>query len=184
MSDQNEPRADRPVLNGLVALVGVGLGVGLLVALVAVVGIKVLGVGGDGGDASGGTTVHDSMYLPSPVETEVSSGPLITLNTEDPDDEGTDSAGDEPSDEATTEDTASELPKAGQISLQAVDSTVRLRGADLLQRRLPRWRGRHLVAAALAGRCVGGLPGQRRGRQRHLLQPTSSPASAASTGSG
>lgn len=124
MSDQNEPRADRPVLNGLVALVGVGLGVGLLVALVAVVGVKVLGVGGDGGDASGGTTVHDSMYLPSPVETEVSSGPLITLNTEDPDDEGTGSGSDEPSEEPTTEDTASESPKAGQISLQAVDTTV------------------------------------------------------------
>lgn len=126
MSDQNEPRADRPVLNGLVALLGVGLGVGLLVALVAVVGIKVLGVGGDDGSATDGTTVHDSMYLPSPVETEVSSGPLITLNTEDPDDDGSDgSAGtDEPSEEATTEDTASESPKAGQISLQATDATV------------------------------------------------------------
>lgn len=124
MSDPNEPRPDRPVLNGLVALVGVGLGVGLILALVVLVGTKVLGIGGDGADASGDTTVHDSMYLPSPIETEVSSGPLITLATEDPDEDDGSTGTDEPSEEPTTEDTASESPKAGQISLQATDTTV------------------------------------------------------------
>ncbi len=96
----------------------------LILALVAVVGTQVLGFGGDDGDASGGTTVHDSMYLPSPVATEVSSGPLITLNTEDPEDEDSETGTEEPSEEATTEDTASESPKAGEISLQATGTSV------------------------------------------------------------
>lgn len=124
MSDQNEPRFDRPVINGLVALVAVGLGVGLILALVVLVGAKVLGIGGSDTDAAGDTTAHDSMYLPSPVETAVSSGPLITLATEDPEETGTADSSDEPSDDPTTEDTASESPKAGEISLQAVDGTV------------------------------------------------------------
>ena len=45
MSDQQQPPAERPVVNGVVALVAVALGVGLVLALVALVGTKVLGLG-------------------------------------------------------------------------------------------------------------------------------------------
>ncbi|KRC52849.1 MULTISPECIES: hypothetical protein [unclassified Nocardioides] len=126
MTDPNEPRVDRPVLNGLVALVAVGLGVGLILALVAMVGTKMLGIDGADASAGNGSTVRDSMYLPTPVETVGSSGPLITLHTEDPDDvatEGTDGAT-EPLESETTEETDTASPKAGEISLQAVDTTV------------------------------------------------------------
>lgn len=126
MSDQNEPQVDRPVLNGLVALVAVGLGVGLILALAALVGTKVLGFGGGDSSAGDGSSVHDSMYLPTPVETAGSSGPLITLHTEDPEtDEAT--ATDEPEETEETEETESTdtaSPEAGEISLQAVDTTV------------------------------------------------------------
>lgn len=126
MSDQNEPQVDRPVLNGLVALVAVGLGVGLILALAALVGTKVLGFGGGDSSAGDGSSVHDSMYLPTPVETAGSSGPLITLHTEDPEtDEAT--ATDEPEETEETEETESTdtaSPGTGEISLQAVDTTV------------------------------------------------------------
>lgn len=126
MSDQNEPQVDRPVLNGLVALVAVGLGVGLILALAALVGTKVLGFGAGDSSAGDGSSVHDSMYLPTPVETAGSSGPLITLHTEDPEtDEAT--ATDEPEETEETEETESTdtaSPGAGEISLQAVDTTV------------------------------------------------------------
>lgn len=126
VTDQNEPHVDRPVLNGLVALVAVGLGVGLILALAALVGTKVLGFGGDDSSAGGGSSVHDSMYLPSPVETAGSSGPLITLHTEDPETESTETSGatEEPEESETTEATESTSPEAGEISLQAVDTTV------------------------------------------------------------
>lgn len=126
VSDQNEPNADRPVLNGLVALVAVGLGVGLILALAALVGTKVLGFGGGDSSAGDGSSVHDSMYLPSPVETAGSSGPLITLHTEDPEAESTETsdATEEPEESETTEATESTSPEAGEISLQAVDTTV------------------------------------------------------------
>lgn len=126
MSDQNEPRFDRPVLNGLVALVAVGLGVGLILALTALVGTKVLGLGGDDSSAGGGSSVHDSMYLPTPVETAGSSGPLITLHTQDPEETSTAStdATEEPEETEETEATDTASPDAGEISLQAVDTTV------------------------------------------------------------
>ncbi|TWG94069.1 hypothetical protein L615_005900000070 [Nocardioides sp. J9] len=126
MSDQNDPQYDRPVLNGLVALVAVGLGVGLVLALVALVGTKVLGLDGDGGgSAAGGSTARESMYLPSPVETTGSSGPLITLHTEDPNAVETESSDAEESEEPEeTESPESESPKPGEISLQAAKTNV------------------------------------------------------------
>lgn len=126
MSDQNEPHVDRPVLNGLVALVAVGLGVGLILALAALVGTKVLGFGGGDSTAGGGASVHGSMYLPTPVETAGSSGPLITLHTEDSEIEPAETSGatEEPEESETTEATESASPGAGEISLQAVDTTV------------------------------------------------------------
>ncbi|MCX6399058.1 MAG: hypothetical protein NTX33_03885 [Propionibacteriales bacterium] len=126
MSDpQQEPRFDRPVLNGLVALVAVALGVGLILALVALMGSKVLGLGDDGGSSTAGSTRNESMYLPTPAETEDSRGPRITLNTESPEEsessEGTDEETEE-TEETESTDTAS--PELGEISLQAVDNSV------------------------------------------------------------
>jgi len=126
VSDQQEPRADRPVLNGLVALVAVALGVGLLVGLVVLVGAKVLGIGGSDGDTAADTPVRQSMYLPTPAKTDEPSGPLITLHTQDPDETDTAGSGstDEPTGDPTSESTESESPKAGEISLQAQQTDV------------------------------------------------------------
>ncbi len=121
MSDQPEPRPDRAVLNGLVALVAVALGVGLILALVVLMGTKVLGIGGDDGSSTADSTARDSMYLPTPVETEESSGPLITLHTQDADDDDESADGDP--DEPSSEPTESESPD-GEISLQAQNPSV------------------------------------------------------------
>ena len=67
----------RPVLTGLVALVGVGLIVGLVVGLSALVGVRLLGLGDE--TASAETTGDQSMFLPTPEKTPAASGPLITL---------------------------------------------------------------------------------------------------------
>ena len=125
VSDQQQSPGERPVVNGLVALVAVALGVGLILAVVTLVGTKVLGLGGDGGDSSARSTVHQSMYLPTPVETDEATGPLVTLHTQDTDEPaGTDDSETElPEDEPTTE-LPSESPGAGDISLQAVATTV------------------------------------------------------------
>lgn len=66
----------RPVLTGLLALVGVALAVGLVLGLVAVAGSKFFGL--DGGQ-TGAQQAERSMYLPSPSRTQQPSGPLITL---------------------------------------------------------------------------------------------------------
>ncbi|MCR1784837.1 hypothetical protein KVF89_20005 [Nocardioides carbamazepini] len=121
MSDQQQPPGERPVLNGLVALLAVALGVGLVLAVVALVGTKVLGLGGDDGDAAGESTVRQSMYLPSPVETDEATGPLVTLHTEDPDEPTGDAETEVPEDEPTTELTSE---AADEISLQALATSV------------------------------------------------------------
>ncbi len=124
VSDQQQHPGERPVVNGLVALVAVALGVGLVLALVTLVGTKVLGLGGGDGDSSARSTVHQSMYLPTPVETDEATGPLVTLHTQDPDEPaGTDDSTELPEDEPTTE-MPSESAGAGQISLQALATTV------------------------------------------------------------
>jgi hypothetical protein len=78
--DREVEQKDRPVLAGLVALVGVGLAVGLIAGLAALVGVQVLGVGDAG--ASGRATGDQSLYLPEPQPTKAASGPLITLAPE------------------------------------------------------------------------------------------------------
>lgn len=123
VSDPQQRPAERPVVNGVVALVAVALGVGLILALVALVGTKVLGLGGDDGESSADSTVRQSMYLPTPVETDEATGPLVTLHTEDTDEPESTEDTEIPEDEPTTE-LPSESAGAGEISLQALATTV------------------------------------------------------------
>ncbi len=67
----------RPVLTGLLALVGVAVAVGLVLGLVTLAGSRFLGL--DGSSDSSGSTAERSMYLPKPSKTQQPSGPLITL---------------------------------------------------------------------------------------------------------
>lgn len=121
VTDDHDPqdRPERAVLNGVLALVGVALVVGLILAGVALVATRMLGLSGDDASADAGRTAKESLYLPRPQKT-TDSGPEITLDTDDPD-------VDEPSDEATTErskPTESESAEEGEISLQALQSEV------------------------------------------------------------
>ncbi|MET0789003.1 MAG: hypothetical protein ABWY33_07165 [Cellulomonas sp.] len=70
-------RQEHPVLAGLLALVGVGLVVGMVLGFGALAATQVLGL--DGGSESTDTTARQSMYLPRPLKTKAPTGPLITL---------------------------------------------------------------------------------------------------------
>jgi hypothetical protein len=61
-------RTERPVLSGILALVGVGLAVGLILGLGALVVARMAGVGG--GEDGSGASSERSMYLPPPEKTE------------------------------------------------------------------------------------------------------------------
>ncbi|MEV7430931.1 MULTISPECIES: hypothetical protein [unclassified Nocardioides] len=113
LSDERPERADRPVLTGLLALVGVGLVVGLVLGGVALGAVSVLGLGGDSSEG-GGSSDGQSFYLPKPEPTEEPSDPLVTLA---PGQEG--SADDEPSAEETSEE-----PEEGEITLSSGQTSV------------------------------------------------------------
>lgn len=106
----------RPVLTGLLALVGVAVAVGLILGLVALVGTKVLGL--DGGSSSSQAAAEHSMYLPRPSKTQQPSGPLITLapgETQSP----SSGSSSQPKDKPTKKKT----PRS-QISLSAGETSV------------------------------------------------------------
>ncbi|MGZ5398460.1 MAG: hypothetical protein ACXWDL_08785 [Nocardioides sp.] len=77
MADRLEKQGDHPVVYGLLALVGVGVVVGLVMGLAALAGSRVLGVG-DPATASTGQG-QASMYLPKLEETTAPTGPQLTL---------------------------------------------------------------------------------------------------------
>jgi hypothetical protein len=107
---------DHPVLTGLVALVAVGLAVGLVLGGVAVAATSVLGIGDEG---SSQTASDDTdFYLPKPSPTEGPSGPLITLAPSTEEEGPSESAPAEP--EETEETEAAE----GQITLSAGQTSV------------------------------------------------------------
>ena len=107
----------RPVLTGLLALVGVALVVGLIVGLAALVGTRMLGLGDE--TASAETTGDQSMYLPKPEKTTAASGPLITLA---PDSSGDGS--DQPSGDETKKQKKEKEEAEQQISLSASQTQV------------------------------------------------------------
>lgn len=83
MNDQPRTSERHPVVTGVVALVAVGLVVGLVLGGVAWAGARFAGLGGSGaasGDASASPAEDgDRMILPRPQETEANPDPLITL---------------------------------------------------------------------------------------------------------
>lgn len=66
-----------PIASGLIALVGVGLVVGLLLSGAALAASSVLGLGDDGGD--GRTSGNQTLYLPRPEPTDPETGLQVTL---------------------------------------------------------------------------------------------------------
>jgi hypothetical protein len=103
-----------PVAAGLVALVGVGLVVGLFAGIVALAGSRMLGLGGD--DAAAQATSEQSLYLPRPEKTTGPSGPLITLGPG-----ATESPAAEPSEGASSKPAK---PAKKEISLSASQNSV------------------------------------------------------------
>ena len=79
MADRLEEQGtrDHPVAYGLLALVGVGVVVGLILGLGALAGAKVIGVGDPGTASTGGGEA--SMYLPKPEPTKPDNAPQLTL---------------------------------------------------------------------------------------------------------
>lgn len=77
MADRPRATEGHPVVAGMLALLGVGLAIGLLVSGAALAGTSVLGLGesDDGGQATSAQTIN----VPEPVPTDPPTGPLITL---------------------------------------------------------------------------------------------------------
>jgi hypothetical protein len=108
----------RPVLTGLLALVGVALAVGLILGGVVLVATHALGLAG-GDSASGDDSLAgESLYLP-PFRKTTDGGPDITLATEDSSEPADNGAGG-----PTHEPTGTKSPKNGKISLQSVETSV------------------------------------------------------------
>jgi hypothetical protein len=84
---EDKERPLGPVLTGLVALLAVSLTVGLVLAGVALVGSRVLGLSDDS-DGSAGVTQRETAIIPRPSHT-AGSGPQVTLDTEPPASEDT-----------------------------------------------------------------------------------------------
>jgi len=104
-----------PVAAGLLALVGVGLVVGLIVGIAALVGTRMVGLGGD--QAAAQSTSDQSLYLPKPEKTTGPSGPLITLAP---------GASESPADEPSSNGPSAKPPKPAkkEISLSASQNSV------------------------------------------------------------
>jgi len=104
-----------PVAAGLLALVGVGLVVGLIVGLAALIGTRMVGLGGD--QAAAESTSDQSLYLPKPEKTTGPSGPLITLAP---------GASESPAAEPSSKGPSAKPPKPAkkEISLSASQNSV------------------------------------------------------------
>lgn len=109
---------DNPVASGLIALVAVAVVVGLLAGIAALAGTRLLGISGNGGSSVGGPEGGQSLYLPDPVRTRNSGGPLVTLI---PSDTATTT---EPNDYFTETPVDTETAQEPAISLSAGSSSV------------------------------------------------------------
>lgn len=70
---------ENPVASGLIALVAVAVVVGLLAAIAALAGTRVIGLGGGESGSGNEPGAGQSLYLPDPVPTQAATGPLVTL---------------------------------------------------------------------------------------------------------
>jgi hypothetical protein len=78
--EKDGPTDERhPIVAGLLALLAVGLTVGLVLGGAALAATQVLGVGDDD-SASDDSSSDASLYLPHPEKTGRADGPLITLD--------------------------------------------------------------------------------------------------------
>jgi hypothetical protein len=77
MADRPQESEGHPVVAGLLALLGVGLAVGLVVSGAALAATSMLGLGES--DGGGQASSDQSINVPKPVPTDPGSGPLITL---------------------------------------------------------------------------------------------------------
>jgi hypothetical protein len=113
MADRLEDQdpQERPVVYGLLALVGVGIVVGLILGLAALGGAKVLGVDG-AEETAGDGGAEASMYLPKPEKTTPAEGPAVTL-----------APGEEPPPSQDSGPTEEEKPSK-EISLSAGQTSV------------------------------------------------------------
>lgn len=102
---------NRPVLAGLLALVGVAVAVGLVAAVTVVAGAHMLGLGGGHAAAVAGEG-DATLVVPRPQKTQPASGPSITLGS------GPTSSG-----PTNTPRPTIRTPKK-QISLQAGETSV------------------------------------------------------------
>ncbi|MDZ5619876.1 hypothetical protein [Nocardioides bizhenqiangii] len=114
MSDEQE-KSDNPVVTGLVALLAVSLAVGLVLGGVALVGTRILGIGGDSSGSTGASEA-ESAVIPRPSKTSA-NGPQVTLNTQDAESDDT-----EPGDPKTTKTEKAKPEK--EITLQAGQTAV------------------------------------------------------------
>ena len=106
---------DHPIAAGLIALVGVGLVVGLIAGISVLGATRVLGLDGDATTAE--NTAEGTLYLPKFQRTKAESGPLLTLAQAPTPSGGVTS---EPSEEETTKDKKPE----SEISLSASQTAV------------------------------------------------------------
>ncbi len=100
---------NRPVIAGLLALVGVAVAVGLVAAVAVMAGTHMLGL--TGGHAAVGSDANATLYVPVPSKTTSPSGPTITL-------------GSEPTQSASSQPSPTIQKPKKRISLQAGQSRV------------------------------------------------------------
>jgi hypothetical protein len=123
-------RKERPVLSGLLALLGVGVAVGLILGVGALVVARVAGIGG--GSASSGASAAQSMYIPPLEETEKASpGPFVS--------DGGPRGSQSPSSAATA--ITLTAGQAGVAPMQQIDLTGSYPGGDGAILRVQRFQG-------------------------------------------
>lgn len=127
MTDRLPDRPDErhPIVAGLIALVAVGLAVGLVLGGVATVATKVLGLGGD--SSAGTSSGEASLYLPDPVPTDEADEPEVTLSpgeSESPDASESESESADPEESESAEPTITLAVSATEVgSMEAFDLT-------------------------------------------------------------
>jgi hypothetical protein len=120
VADRPQESEGHPVIAGLLALLGVGLAVGLLISGAALAGTSVLGLGES--DSGGQASSDQSINVPEPVETEEGGGPLITLAPK-PSSDGDDTqseAAPEPEDAISLSAAVTEVKPGKPIDLSGV----------------------------------------------------------------